>query len=124
MRKWNTSLYDGVATAHERVILTRAGLMESPSGEPMRFPRKEVAVEDRVERLVQPNAIAEERAAQNALLHRADLSERAVAAPIQHGGARFEPLHTECREREIEHELGALFEDAAAPERRRLNRRN
>ena len=29
-------MYDGVATAHERVILTRAGLMESPSGEPMR----------------------------------------------------------------------------------------
>src|SRR3989442_13338870 len=118
VRKWNTSLYVRVTTAHGRVSSTRTGLVESRSGETTRFPRHVIAVEDRVERLVQPDAVARERAAQDALLDRADLSERAVAAPVQHGGARFEPLHAERAEREIEHELGALFEHATAPERR------
>ena len=39
-----------------------------------RFSREVVAVEDRVERLVQPGAVAGERAAQDALLNRADLA--------------------------------------------------
>src|SRR6476646_12083759 len=76
-----------------------------------------VGVEQRVERLIEVPSVAEERPAQNAFLHRAQLLQRAVAAAVQDRGARFEAMHAERVENEFEHELRAVLKHPGAPER-------
>src|SRR4051794_33133589 len=69
-----------------------------------------LAVEQRVERLVEIPSVAEKRPAENPFLHRAQFLERAIAAAILDGGARFEPMYAERLEHEFQHELRALVE--------------
>src|SRR5450432_114621 len=75
-----------------------------------------VGVEDRVEDLVDLLAVLGERLAKQTLLHGAQLLEGAVATAVLYHRARFQPVHAERLEREIEHELRALLEHARAPE--------
>src|SRR6188474_3014820 len=80
--------------------------------------RTPVFLDDGIERLVEIFAVAEERFAQHAFLHRAHLAERAVAAAVAQRRPRLEPMDTERFERESQHELGAFLEDTQTPERR------
>ena len=59
-----------------------------------------------------------ERPAQHAFLDRAQLPERAVAAAVLDGRPRFEPMHAEHIEREVDDEPRTIDEDARAPELR------
>src|SRR3954452_11192715 len=76
-----------------------------------------LAVEQRVERLVEIPSVAEKRPAENTFLHRAQFLERAIAAAILDGGARFEPMHAERLEHELQDELRAFVEHTGSPER-------
>src|SRR5262249_49940722 len=77
-----------------------------------------VDFDHRVQHLVEIDAVAEERLAQDAFLDAADFLERAVAASVRHGGARLEAVHAERVEGEPQDELGGVLEHARAPEGR------
>src|SRR6185436_16816735 len=77
-----------------------------------------VLVENRPQRLIQVLAVLQKGLAQNAFLHRADLAERTVAAPVADRGPRLETMHTDLFEREPDQQLGAFLEHAGAPVRR------
>ena len=67
-----------------------------------------VGLEQRVERLIEIMTVALERPAQDPFLHGAELLKRAVAAAVQDRRARFQTMHAERLEHELEHELRAL----------------
>ena len=79
------------------VVLRREspGLMDP--GTPHRLRPAPVLVEDRPQRLVEVFAVAEERLAQDALLLRAHLAERAVAATVRDRSPRLEPVRADRR---------------------------
>src|SRR5579871_3122449 len=85
----------------------QAGAVRAPFG-----------LENRVQRLIEALAATDERLAEYAFLHGADLQQRAVAAAVEHGRARLEAARAQRVEDELQHERRALGEDAAAPERR------
>src|SRR5688572_26662131 len=60
-------------------------------------------------------AVAKERATEHAFLHRAQLAQRAVTAPVRRGRARLEAMRADHAEREVEDEAGAFHEDPRAP---------
>ena len=64
------------------------------------------------------HAVADERAAQYAFLHRANLAKRAVAAAVGHRRARFETVRADHVHREVDDQSRALGEDPGAPELR------
>src|SRR5439155_7520514 len=80
--------------------------------------RAPIGVDDGVERLIQIAAVAQQRLAQQAFLHGADLLERAVAAAVEDRRARFEAADAHRVEYELEDQLRAVLEDAGAPEGR------
>src|SRR5712691_5227612 len=94
------------------------GSVEARTGGEMRPAGEAIAVENRVEGLIELDVAALQRPAQHALLNGADFSERAVAAPVQHRGASLEPPDAKRLECEVEHELGALPEHPGTPESR------
>ena len=71
--------------------------------------------EDRPERLIEVDAVSQERTLQDAFLRRAELVQRAVAPAVLERRARLEPVHADHIEHEIEDELGGIHEEAAAP---------
>src|SRR5438094_4069958 len=64
---------------------------------PVRSP---VFFQDRPQGLIEGGAAARYRAAEDAFLHRAELPQRAVAAAVEEGHARFQPSHPDGPERE------------------------
>src|SRR4029453_18560606 len=77
-----------------------------------------VLVEDGPQRLVEILAVAEERLAQDAFLHRANLPQRAVAATVEDPCAGLEPVRVDGVERKVDDHARAVHEHARAPERR------
>src|SRR5207245_588762 len=57
-----------------------------------------------------------ERLAEHAFFHRAHLGERRVASAVLDGGTRFDSMHFDASEREIQEQLRRLSEDAGPPE--------
>src|ERR1043165_377780 len=80
--------------------------------------RSPILVQDRPQCLVEVLAVAEERLAQDAFLHRADLAQRAVAPPVEDGGAGLEPVSLDDVERKVDDHARAIREHPRAPERR------
>ena len=66
-----------------------------------------VVREDRPERLIEVDAVSQERTLQDAFLRRAELVQRAVAPAVLERRTRFEPVHTDDIEHEIEDEFGS-----------------
>src|SRR5688500_18874121 len=64
--------------------------------------RLPVFIQDRVNHLIVVLAISQERAAQQPLLDRANLSQRAVAAAVLNRRARLEPMNADGVECEIQ----------------------
>src|SRR4029077_6609268 len=77
-----------------------------------------ILCENREEHLVEILTLLFERLAEDAFLHGAHLSQRAVAAAVLDGGARFEAANADRVERKLEDQLRAGLEDARAPELR------
>src|SRR6185295_16582145 len=71
--------------------------------------------EDRPVGLIHVDAVAEERAAKHRFLHRAQLLQRAVAAAVLDRRFGFQAADAEDVEREVEHQVRAVREDARAP---------
>src|SRR5580704_3355453 len=61
-------------------------------------------------------AVVQERAAQDTLLNGPDLSERTVASAVPERRARLEAMRPEDVEGEVDHQPGAVQEDAGPPE--------
>ena len=78
-----------------------------------------VFLEHRPEHLIEVFAAAPDRSAQDAFLHRAQLAQRAVGAPVLQQHARLEPVRAERAERERSDQARGFEEDAAAARRRR-----
>ena len=76
-----------------------------------------VGVKNREERLIEILTVTAEGLPQDALLHGADLQQRAGAATIQNRRPRLEPTRADRLEHEIEDQFRAFFEDSRAPER-------
>src|SRR5262245_31910513 len=76
-----------------------------------------VRCEQRVERLIEVASTAEERSPQDTFLDCAELLQGAIAAPVQDCRTRFEAMHAERVEHEVEHQPRALEEQTTAPER-------
>ena len=66
--------------------------------------------------MIEIHTVAQERAAKHRFLNRAELLQRAVAAPVLQRRARFDPVNAKNIESEVEYELGGVHEDALAPE--------
>ena len=84
--------------------LRQSSCAESPGlmdpGTPHGLRTAPVLVQDRPQRLVEVFAVAEERLAQDAFLHRADLAQRAVAATVRDRRPGLEPVRADrCRTR-------------------------
>src|SRR5712691_8347577 len=94
---------------YEDCLMNDAGRADRPDLAP-RFG------EDRPVGLIQIDAVAQERAAKHRFLHGAQLLERAVAAAVLDRRLRFHASDAEDVEREVEHELRRVHEDACAPE--------
>src|SRR5689334_24792128 len=86
---------------------------------PGRFGAEPLFGEDRPQHLIEVLAVAEERSPEYALARRADLAQRAAAASVGRRRPRLEPVHADRGEREVERQLRAVDEQAAAPELRR-----
>ena len=80
--------------------------------------RSPVIFDDAVQHLIEVLAVVPERSPQQALLGRSDLQQGSAAPSVPDRRARFQAMHAECLERELEDEPRALFEYARAPERR------
>src|SRR5882724_9627121 len=74
-----------------------------------------ILLEDGPERLVVILPVLEKRLAQQPFLHGAHLTQRAVAASVPYRGPGFQPMHADRLEGEVQQELGAFLEHAAAP---------
>src|SRR5207237_6890994 len=69
-----------------------------------------ILVENRPQRLIEILAVLQERFAEQAFLHRADLSQRAVAAAVAHGSARLEAVNPDRLEREAHQQFSSFLE--------------
>src|SRR5205814_1483337 len=62
--------------------------------------------------------VLHERLPETHLADGSELVQRAVAAPVVDGAARFQPVDADLLEGEVEHHLRAFDEHSVAPERR------
>src|SRR5450759_2352684 len=80
--------------------------------------RLPILVQNRPEGLVEIFAVAEERLAQDAFLHRANLPQGAVAATVEDRRAGLEAVRVDGVERKVDDHARAVHAPARAPERR------
>ena len=80
--------------------------------------RTPVLLDDGVEHLVEVLVAAGKRFPEDAFRHGTDLEQRLDAASVLDGAARFEAMHADALEGELQQQRRTLFEDAGTPERR------
>src|SRR5207237_4629154 len=97
----------------------RRGVLMDYAGTPDRLRFEPVLLQNCPQSLVQMLAVADKRPPQHALLHRSELSQRAVAASVSERRTRFQPMHAQNLEREVDDQFGAVDEHAETPEFRR-----
>src|SRR5687767_12774633 len=110
--KWPRLTMTSLGSPIGEVVLVGLGAPDSLRAIP-------VFVDDCPESLVEEFAAAKERFSQDALLHRANLAQCAIAAPVQHRRARFESVDAYNVERKPQYCLRTLGKQARTPELRR-----
>src|SRR6266478_5037990 len=78
-----------------RVIWFVALNLEKERRTPDGFGQEPFVLKDRPERLIQIFPVPEEGPPQHAFLHRPELAQRAIPAPVLEGCARLEPMDAE-----------------------------
>src|SRR5581483_7620606 len=91
------------------------GLMQNRA--PHSLGLEPVLSHDRPHHLVEELTVLEQRSAEDAFLHGAELAQRAVAAGVLHDRAGFQPVDRCVLEREVEGHPRAREEEPCAPKR-------